>query len=89
MVSTGDAEVLNWFEPPRSNTLRPVLSCCVPMPGVFVVGVTNWSGEGDEPKSLWVLDDRFISLYDGCPPLPFITARERGKSRIQMSATTL
>jgi hypothetical protein len=37
---------LYWFGPPRSNTLRLVSSCRVLMPGVFVVGVTNWSGEG-------------------------------------------
>jgi hypothetical protein len=36
----------------RSNTLRPVSSCRVPTPRVLVVGVTNWSGEGVEPKSL-------------------------------------
>jgi hypothetical protein len=29
-----------------SNTLRLVICCCVPGPGVLVVGVTSWSGEG-------------------------------------------
>jgi hypothetical protein len=43
---------LDWFGPPRSNTLRPVSSCRVPELGVFVVGVTNWSGESVGPKSL-------------------------------------
>jgi hypothetical protein len=43
---------LYWFGPPRSNTLRPVSSFRVPELGVFVVGVTNWSGEGVGPKSL-------------------------------------
>jgi hypothetical protein len=43
---------LDWFGPPRSNTLGPVSSCCVPELGVFVVGVTNLSGEGVRPKSL-------------------------------------
>jgi hypothetical protein len=43
---------LNWFGPPRSNTLRLVSSCRVPVMGLFVVGVTNWSGEGVGPKSL-------------------------------------
>jgi hypothetical protein len=43
---------LDWFGPPRSNTLCPVSSCRVPELGVFVVGVTNWSGEGVGPKSL-------------------------------------
>jgi hypothetical protein len=38
--------------PLRSNTLRPVSSCRVPVRGLFVVGVTNWPGEGIEPKSL-------------------------------------
>jgi hypothetical protein len=37
---------LYWFGPLRSNTLRPVCSCRVPEPGVLVVGVTSWSGEG-------------------------------------------
>jgi hypothetical protein len=35
----------------RSNTLRPVCYSRVPEPGVLVVGVTSWSGEGVEPKS--------------------------------------
>jgi hypothetical protein len=43
---------LDWFGPPRSNTLRPVWCCRLPELGVFVVGVTSWSGEGVEPKSL-------------------------------------
>jgi hypothetical protein len=43
---------LYWFGPPRSNTLRSVSSCRVPVLGVFVVGFTNWSGEGVGPKSL-------------------------------------
>jgi hypothetical protein len=37
--------------PPRGNTLRPVCCSRVPEPGVLVVGVTSWSGEGVEPKS--------------------------------------
>jgi hypothetical protein len=48
---------LDWFRPPRSNTLRPVSSCRVPELGVLVVGVTSWSGEGVEPKSLEVAFD--------------------------------
>jgi hypothetical protein len=36
----------------RSNTLHPVSSGRVPELGVLVVGVTSWSGEGIEPKSL-------------------------------------
>jgi hypothetical protein len=43
---------LYWFEPPRSNTLHPLSSFRIPGLGVFVVGVTNWSGEGLGPKSL-------------------------------------
>jgi hypothetical protein len=43
---------LYWFGPLRSNTLRLVLSSCVPVLGLFVVGVTNWSVEGARPKSL-------------------------------------
>jgi hypothetical protein len=43
---------LDWFGPLRSNTLRPVSRCSVLVLGLFVVGVTNWSGEGIEPKSL-------------------------------------
>jgi hypothetical protein len=38
--------------PPRSNTLRPVSSSRLPILGLFVVRVTNWSGEGVGPKSL-------------------------------------
>jgi hypothetical protein len=38
----------------RSNTLCPMSSCRVPELGVLVVGVTSWSGEGVEPKSLGV-----------------------------------
>jgi hypothetical protein len=48
---------LDWFGPPRSNTLRPVSSCRVLELGVFVIGVTNWSGEGVRPKSLEVVFD--------------------------------
>jgi hypothetical protein len=40
------------FGPLRSNTLRLVWCCRVPELGVLVVGVTSWSGEGVEPKSL-------------------------------------
>jgi hypothetical protein len=36
----------------QSNTLHPVSSCRVLVLGLFVVGVTNWSGEGVVPKSL-------------------------------------
>jgi hypothetical protein len=46
---------LDWFGPPRSNTLRLVSSCRVPELGVLVVGVTNWSGEGVGPKSFEVV----------------------------------
>jgi hypothetical protein len=56
---------LGWFAPEttgfilvrplRSNTLRPVLSNCVPVLRMFVVGVTNWSGEGVGPKSLGIV----------------------------------
>jgi hypothetical protein len=42
---------------PRSNTLRPVSTCRIPELGVLVVGVTSWSGEGVEPKSLEVVFD--------------------------------
>jgi hypothetical protein len=42
---------LYWFGPLRSNTLRPVCCSRVPEPGVLVLGVTSWSGEGVEPKS--------------------------------------
>jgi hypothetical protein len=45
---------LDWSGPLRSNTLRPVSSCRILVLGLFVVGVTNWSGEGVEPKSLGV-----------------------------------
>jgi hypothetical protein len=45
MVSAGQRD-LYCFGPPRSNTLRLVCSCCVPEPGVLVVGVTSWSAEG-------------------------------------------
>jgi hypothetical protein len=48
---------LDWFGPPRSNTLCPVSSCRVPELGVLVVGVTSWSGEGVGPKSLEVVFD--------------------------------
>jgi hypothetical protein len=34
-----------------------VSSCRVPKLGVLVVGVTSWSGEGVEPKSLEVALD--------------------------------
>jgi hypothetical protein len=61
-----------------SNTLRPVSSCRAPVLRLFVVGVTNWSGEGVEPKSLST-SVRFVSLCDGCPPLLFIDARGKGK----------
>jgi hypothetical protein len=46
--------------------------------GLFVVGVTNWSGEGVEPKSI-SMSVLFINPCDGCPPLPFINAREKGR----------
>jgi hypothetical protein len=50
---------LDYFGPPKSNTLRPVSSCRVPELGVLVVGVTSWSGEGVEPKSLGVVFDLY------------------------------
>jgi hypothetical protein len=56
--------VLYWFGPPRSNTLRPVSSSRVPVLGLFVVGVTNWSGEDVTPKSL-----RMGARSVGCPTL--------------------
>jgi hypothetical protein len=37
---------LYYFGPPKSNTLHPVSSGHVLMPGKFVVGGINWSGEG-------------------------------------------
>jgi hypothetical protein len=55
-----------------------VSSCRVPVLGLFVVGVTNWSGDGVEPKSL-SMGVRFVNPCDGCPPLPFIDARGRDK----------
>jgi hypothetical protein len=55
-----------------------VLNCHVPVLRLFIVGVTNWSGEGVEPKSL-SMSVRFVSPCDGCPPLPLIDAREKGK----------
>jgi hypothetical protein len=45
---------VDWFEPPRSNTLCPVSSCRVPELGVLVVGATSWSGEGVKSKSFGV-----------------------------------
>jgi hypothetical protein len=69
---------LYWFGPPRSNTLRPVLSCRVPVLGLFVVGVTNWSGEGVQPKSIST-SVQFVNPCDSCPPLPFIDERGEGK----------
>jgi hypothetical protein len=42
------------FGPLMSNTLCLVSSSRVPVLGLFVVGVTNWSGEGVGPKSLVV-----------------------------------
>jgi hypothetical protein len=47
---------------------------------LFVVGVTNWSGEGVEPKSL-SMSVQFVSPCDDCPPFPFIDARGKGKKR--------
>jgi hypothetical protein len=55
-----------------------VSSCRVPVLRLFVVGVTNWSGEGVEPKSL-SMGVRLVSPCDGCPPLPFIDVRGRHK----------
>jgi hypothetical protein len=60
------------------SLLHPVSSCCVPVLGLFVVGVTNWPGEGIEPRSL-SMNVQFVNPCDGCPPLPFIDARGRGK----------
>jgi hypothetical protein len=48
---------VDWFGPPRSNTLHLVWSCRVPELEVLVVWVTSWSGEGVEPKSLEVVFD--------------------------------
>jgi hypothetical protein len=56
-VRMGRPRDLDWFGPPRSNTLRPVWCCRVPELGVLIVGVTSWSGEGVEPKSLEMLFD--------------------------------
>jgi hypothetical protein len=36
-----------------------VSSCHVPVLRVFVVGVTNWSGEGVGPKSLGMAFDMY------------------------------
>jgi hypothetical protein len=50
-----------------------VSSCRVPDLGVFVVGVTSWSGEGVEPKSLEVvfdLSERGISSDEDPSPEP-------------------
>jgi hypothetical protein len=52
-----DQQDLYWFGPPRSNTLHTVSSCYVTVLGLFVVGVTNWSGEGVGPKSLGTVFD--------------------------------
>jgi hypothetical protein len=48
---------VDWFGTPRNNTLCLVSSCRVTELGVFVVGVTNWLGEGVRPKSLEVMFD--------------------------------
>jgi hypothetical protein len=65
-----------------------VSSYRVPVLALFVVGVTNWSGEGVEPKSL-SMSVQFVSLCDGCPPLPFIDARGRGKKGNKRRVTVL
>jgi hypothetical protein len=56
--------------------------------GLFVVGVTNWSGERVQPKSLSA-SVRFVSHCDGCPPLSFIDAREKGKKGNKRRVTLL
>jgi hypothetical protein len=57
MVSARDNKIYTGSGPSSSNTLRPVSSCCVLALGVFVVGVTNWSGEVVGPKSLGMMFD--------------------------------
>jgi hypothetical protein len=53
-----------------------VSNCRVPVLGVFVVGVTNWSGEGLGLKSLGMVSIcRRSNPCGGCSPLPFIDAR--------------
>jgi hypothetical protein len=54
-------EGLYLFGPPERNTLCPVSNDRVLMPRKYVVGVTNWSGEGVGAKSLWVLNDHLIT----------------------------
>jgi hypothetical protein len=39
-----------WYGPLESNTLRPFSRGGVLMPGLFVVGGTNWSGDGNEAQ---------------------------------------
>jgi hypothetical protein len=83
---------LDWFKPQRSNTLRPVSSCRVPELGVFVVAVTNWSGEGVDPGPLkWCSIFRRSNPCNGCPPLPFIVTRggAQGGSEKMYSARLL
>jgi hypothetical protein len=53
-----------------------------------VVGVTNWSGVGVEPKSL-SMSVRVVSPCDGCPPLPFIDARGEGNKGNKRKVTVL
>jgi hypothetical protein len=72
------AQETTWFilvGPLRSNTLRPVSSSRVLVLGLFVVGITNWSGEGVGPKSLGCLICMMSNPCNGCPSLPFIDAR--------------
>jgi hypothetical protein len=70
-----------------------VSSYRVPVLGVFVVGVINWSGEGVGPKSLKNECSicRMSNPCNGCPPLPFIDARggAQGKENTSYSAWLL
>jgi hypothetical protein len=69
-----------------------VSSSHVPELGVLVVGVTSWSGEGVEPKSLEVAFDlRRSNPCNRCPPLPFIVTRggAQGGSKKRYSAWSL
>jgi hypothetical protein len=55
MVSAGDNRIYTDSGLQGVSILHLVSSCRVPELGVFVVGVTNWSGEGVRPKSLRVV----------------------------------
>jgi hypothetical protein len=75
MVSTRDNEVFAGLGLRRVIPLHLVSNCRVPVLGLFVVGVTNWSGEGVRPRSLRRVFGSSANPCDGCPPLPFIDVR--------------